>query len=125
MHVSIAYTKVTATVIAFINVLVTYDGKKQIKKNKNILKSLAAQNNYLNDQYNTENKKLEDLKINVNNKNNTKLKSKIISPKDELEKIKEEAKFYYERGYYTENKKSENTKEKNKQLLKRKDDNNG
>ena len=42
-----------------------------------------------------------------------------------IEKIKEEAKFYYERGYYTENKKSENTKEKNKQLLKRKDDNNG
>ena len=98
----------------------------EYKKHQKELNSLNAQKDYLYDLEQKETEKLEDLEQKITlEKNCVKLETKTIDAKEELEKLKEELIFYYNQRYYLNDKKNEISEAENKQLLKRKDDNNG
>ena len=110
------------SITSFYTLITFIDVCRNLKSHKNELKKLNAKDDYLYDKYNEENKKLEKLKTNINNnEKNIQLDCKTIDPKDELEKIKEELNFYYNQGYYSNDKNNEISKSENKQLIKQKD----
>lgn len=114
-------TSCTAVVAISAGIVSIIYNKYKLDKAKDKQNSLEAQCKYLNEVEEKETAKLEKIRQNANfEKNSIQLKTETISPKEELQKLKDELTFYYNQGYYTENSNTNNTniEENNKQFVK-------
>lgn len=120
----VVYSTFVATITTIVTVpegiISAIYNKYRLNKAKDKQKRLEAQYEYLNEIEEKETTKLEEYNKNVNlEKNSIQLKTETITPKEELQKLKEELIYYYTLGYHTENNNS-NIKENNEEFVKTK-----
>lgn len=123
MKFSTAVTIVLGGTVISVGTLLAIGGYFfEYKKHQKELNGLNTQYEHLYDLEQKEIEKLKDLEQKITlEKNSVKLETRTVDAKEELEKLKEELIFYYNQGYYSDNKDNEISKSENKQLLKRKD----
>ena len=109
----------TAAISIPVGIISVICNKYKLNKAKNKQKRLEAQYEYLNEIEEKETTKLEEYNKKINlEKNSIQLKTETITPKEELQKLKEELIYYYTVGYHTENN-NNNIKENNNQYVKK------